>query len=191
LWLVVSFGCISLSRCTTVSSLCISTEGRTFTRSAHRSREPNERLPPHISSQIRPATERPLLAEPGSHPTVSLRLGIIRSWGASHPARERLVHDALQSCISLSHCAAVTRYISIYRCISFSRCVSLHLALSCSARTGALGLSAHHGQITGSITGVARMAQYPRLVGTQTRTLTPPRCGAWGYSPDAVPESLW
>ena len=94
-------------------------------------------------------------------------------------------------CISLSHCAAVTRYISIYRCISFSRCVSLHLALSCSARTGALGLSAHHGHITGSITGVARMAQYPRLVGTQTQTLTPPRCGAWGYSPDAVPESLW
>jgi hypothetical protein len=94
-------------------------------------------------------------------------------------------------CISLSRCTAVSRYDSLYRCISFSRCVSLHLALSCSARTGALGLSAHHGHITGSITGVARMAQYPRLVGTQTRTLTPPRCGAWGYSPDAVPESLW
>ena len=130
MWLVVSFGTEAVSRClvrrcTTVSRLCISTEGRTFTRSAHRSREPNERLPPHISSQIRPATERPLLAEPGSHPTVSLRLGILRSWGASHPARERLVHDALQSCIS------------------FSRCVSLHLALSSAERCRAESSASH------------------------------------------------
>ena len=58
-------------------------------------------------------------------------------------------------CISLSRCTAVSRYDSLYRCISFSRCVSLHLALSCSARTGALNLSAHHGHITGRITGVA------------------------------------
>ena len=41
-------------------------------------------------------------------------------------------------------------YISLSRCISFSRCASLHLALSCSARTEALNLSAHHGHITGT-----------------------------------------
>ena len=47
----------------------------------------------------------------------------------------------------------------LYLVVSLCSCISIypseHLALSCSARTGALNLSAHHGHITGSITGVA------------------------------------
>ena len=75
----------------------------------------------------------------------------------------------LHTCSSFHASASMPPHISC-RCISLYRgglylvvslcsCISIypseHLALSCSARTGALNLSAHHGHITGSITGVA------------------------------------
>ena len=52
-------------------------------------------------------TERSVLPEPGSHPTISLCLGIIRSWGASHPAR---IHIRFTSRFAQRLCEGLHRF---------------------------------------------------------------------------------